>query len=143
MADMHHLIQLDGVDAAAVYAALTTREGITGWWTSHAEVSGAEVGDVLKMRFPDAPITWDMRVAVTDEPARVDWDCFGGPPGWPGTRVVWAIEKTDAGAVVRLDHAGFPDVNDMFRVVTVGWAQMLLSLKAYLESGHRKPFFDF
>lgn len=143
MADMHHLIQLDGVDAAAAYAALTTQDGITGWWTSRAEVLGADVGDELKMRFPDAPMTWDMRVAVADEPARVEWDCFGGPPGWPGTRVVWGVEKTDAGAVVRLDHAGFPEVDDMFRIVTVGWAQMLLSLKAYLESGRRQPFFDF
>jgi uncharacterized protein YndB with AHSA1/START domain len=143
MADMHHLIQIDDVDAAAAYAALTTQDGITGWWTSRAEVSGAGVGEVLKMRFPDAPMTWDMRVAVADEPSRVEWDCFGGPPGWPGTRVRWAVEKTDAGAVVRLDHAGFPAVDDMFRIVTVGWAQMLLSLKAYLESGRRRPFFDF
>jgi hypothetical protein len=34
-------------------------------------------------------------------------------------------------------------VDDMFRIVTVGWAQILLSLKAYLETGVRKPFFDF
>jgi len=27
--------------------------------------------------------------------------------------------------------------------VTVGWSRMLLSLKAYLESGRRQPFFDF
>ena len=47
------------------------------------------------------------------------------------------------GSVVRLDHTGFAAVDDMFRIVTVGWAQMLLSLKAYLESGVRKPFFDF
>jgi hypothetical protein len=45
--------------------------------------------------------------------------------------------------LVRLDHTGFPAVGDMFRVVTVGWAQMLLSLKAYLETGVRKPFLDF
>jgi hypothetical protein len=140
---MHHLVQVDGVDAAAAYAALTTHDGITGWWTSRADVPGAEVGDVLKMSFPDAPMTWDMRVAGADEPARVEWDCVGGPPGWEGTRIAWNIEKTDAGAVMRLDHTGFATVDDMFRIVTVGWAQMLLSLKSYLESGRRKPFFDF
>jgi uncharacterized protein YndB with AHSA1/START domain len=143
MADMHHLIQIDGVDAAAAYAALTTQDGVTGWWTSRADVPGADVGDVLRMSFPDAPVTWDMRVATADGPARLEWDCVGGPPGWPQTRVVWAVEKGDTGAVVRLDHTGFAEVDDMFRIVTVGWAQMLLSLKAYLESGQRKPFFDF
>jgi hypothetical protein len=33
--------------------------------------------------------------------------------------------------------------DDIFRIVTVGWAQMLLSLRDYLASGVRKPFFDF
>jgi hypothetical protein len=83
------------------------------------------------------------RAAAADEPARVEWNYIGGPPGWPGTRLVWTLEKADAGMVIRLDHTGFPAVDDMFRIVSVGWAQMLLSLKAYLESGDRKPFFDF
>ena len=66
---------------------------------------------------------------------------------WParlaGHAVTWVVEKTDTGAIVRLDHVGFPAVDDTFRIVTVGWAQMLVSLKAHLESGRRKPFFDF
>jgi uncharacterized protein YndB with AHSA1/START domain len=143
MADMHHLIQIDNVDDSAAYGALTTHDGITGWWTSRADVAGADVGEVLKMSFPDAPITWDMQITEVVEPARVGWRCTGGPPGWEQTRVVWGIEKAGDAVVVRLDHAGFPAVDDMFRIVTVGWAQMLLSLKAYLESGQRRPFFDF
>jgi uncharacterized protein YndB with AHSA1/START domain len=140
---MHHLIQLDGVDAPTAYAALTTRDGITGWWTSRAEVPGTGVGDVLRMSFPDAPMTWDMRVDRVDAPALLEWACIGGPPGWEHTRVTWSVAATDAGAVVRLDHSGFASVDDMFRIVTVGWSQVLLSLKAYAETGVRKPFFDF
>jgi uncharacterized protein YndB with AHSA1/START domain len=143
MADMHHLIRIDGTGAATAYAALTTRDGITGWWTSRADVPDARVGEVLRMSFPDAPVTWDMRVADADAPNRVAWTCVGGPPGWPGTGVDWAIEKAGDAVVVRLDHTGFTAVDDTFRMVTVGWAQMLLSLKAYLESGQRGPFFDF
>jgi uncharacterized protein YndB with AHSA1/START domain len=143
MPDMHHLVQVEGTDAAAAYAALTTQDGITGWWTSRAEVPGSAVGDVLKMSFPDAPFTWDMRVDRVEPPSAVEWDCVGGPPGWEKTRVVWGFAPTDDGVVVRLDHAGFDAVDDMFRIVTVGWAQMLLSLKAYLETGERKPFFSF
>jgi uncharacterized protein YndB with AHSA1/START domain len=143
MADMHHLVQVDGIDATEVYPALTTQQGITGWWTSRAEVSGAAVGDRLSMSFPDAPVTWDMSIATADEPVRLAWNCTGGPPGWPGTRVTWVIEPAGSGTVVRLDHTGFGAVDDMFRIVTVGWAQMLLSLQGYLTSGVRKPFFDF
>ncbi len=143
MADMHHLIEIDGVNAGSTFAALTTQDGITSWWTSRATVTGAGVGDELKMGFPDTPTTWDMRIDKADAPAHVEWDCTGGPPGWASTRVVWAVESTEKGAAVRFDHTGFPAVDDMFRIVTVGWSQMLLSLKAYLESGVRKPFFDF
>src|SRR5215218_9447300 len=143
MAHMHHLVQVDGVDAPVAYAALTSTDGITGWWTSRATGSGAQVGDRMSMSFPDAPVTWDMTVAVADRPVWVEWDCTGGPPGWPGTRVGWGVEPADAGVVIRLDHSGFATVDDMFRIVTVGWAQMLLSLRDYLASGVRKPFFDF
>jgi uncharacterized protein YndB with AHSA1/START domain len=143
MADMHLLVQVDGVDAAAAYAALTTTDGINGWWTSRATGSGGAAGDRLSMSFPDAPVTWDMTVVEADRPVRVAWNCTGGPPGWPGTRVAWSIETVEPGVVVRLDHTGFGAVDDMFRIVTVGWAQMLLSLKDYLTSGVRKPFFDF
>jgi uncharacterized protein YndB with AHSA1/START domain len=143
MTDMHHLVTVERADATAAYTALTTQDGITGWWTSRASVPGANVGDVLKMSFPDAPFTWDMRIDQVDQPVRLEWECVGGPPGWEKTRVVWGFEGTDAGVVVRLSHEGFAAVDDMFRIVTVGWAQMLLSLKAYLETGARKPFFDF
>jgi uncharacterized protein YndB with AHSA1/START domain len=143
MADMHHLVRVDRVDAPAAWTALTTQDGITGWWTSRADVPGAAVGDVLRMSFPDAPVTWDMRIDRAEPPARMEWDCVGGPPDWHATRVAWDVAAADDGVVVRLDHTGFRTVDDMFRIVTVGWAQMLLSLKAYLETGERKPFFSF
>ena len=85
MTDMHHLVQVDGVDAAAAYAAITTQDGLTGWWTSRATVAGGQVDDRLSMSFPDAPVTWDMRITTARPPVRVEWDCTGGPPGWPGT----------------------------------------------------------
>src|SRR4029453_6544952 len=126
---MHHLVQIDGADAAAAYAAVTTTDGITGWWTSRAAGSGAAVGDRLSMSFPDAPVTWDMTVAVADRPVRVEWDCTGGPPGWPGTRLGWAFEPVDAGVVVRLDHVGFATLGDMFRIVPVRGGRVLLPLR--------------
>jgi hypothetical protein len=43
MADMHHVVEVDGVDAASTYAALTT-DDITGWWTSRGGVTGDRVG---------------------------------------------------------------------------------------------------
>ena len=47
MADMHHLVQVDGVGAPAAFAALTTIDGITGWWTSRHR---RPLRDMLSMR---------------------------------------------------------------------------------------------
>jgi uncharacterized protein YndB with AHSA1/START domain len=143
MADMHHLITVDGADADAAYTALTTQDGITGWWTSRAQVSGKAIGDRLTMSFPDASYTWDVRVARTEPTARVEWEFTGGPPWVQDTRIAWEVEAGDSGVVVRFDHTGFHAADDKFRIITVGWAQVLLCLRSYLESGIRKPFFDF
>jgi len=43
---------------------------------------------------------------------------------------------------VVFDHTGFAAVDEMFRIVTLGWAQMVLRLKDNLESGKPVPFFD-
>ena len=97
------------------------------------------------MSFPDAPVTWDMRVGP-GRSRRRRWSgtAPAARPGGTRTRVrVGCRGRRRRCSVVRLDHTGFAAVDDMFRIVTVGWAQMLLSLKAYLESGVRKPFFDF
>jgi uncharacterized protein YndB with AHSA1/START domain len=76
---------------------------------------------VDRMWFPDAPIAWELRTDVrfTLEP---------GAQG--GTRILF-------------DHTGFAQVDEMFRMVTLGWVQMFLRLSQYLESGQPVPFFQF
>jgi hypothetical protein len=66
------------------------------------------------------------------------------PPQWIGTDVRFALEPAPQGGTrVLLDHTGFTQVDEMFRIVTLGWAQMLLRLKQYLDSGQPAPFFSF
>jgi hypothetical protein len=67
-----------------------------------------------------------------------------GPPQWIGTDVRFALEPAPQGGTrILLDHTGFAQVDEMFRIVTLGWAQMLLHLKQYLDSGQPAPFFSF
>src|SRR5215211_4156292 len=70
-------------ERGTVWEALTTHQGITGWWTTRAEVPSGP-GAVLRLSFPDAPLTWDLRVEQADEPERLVWRCTGGPPQWIG-----------------------------------------------------------
>jgi len=141
MADI--ALQIDvNADPADVYAALTTTEGVAGWWTTRNETSGT-VGEVNRYYFPEMPFSWDMRVDAAEPDALVAWHCLGGPPPWIGTDVRWTLRPgAESGTLVVFDHTGFAAVDEMFRIVTLGWAQMVLRLKDNLESGKPVPFFD-
>jgi len=142
MADMHMQYAI-AADQKTVYDAITTRAGIVSWWTTRVEVPEA-VGGVVKASFPDMPMTWDLEIVELTEPTRVVWKAVGGPPYWPGTTIVFELAPgEDGGTVLRFDHLGFSEVNDMFRIVTVGWAQVLGNLKVYAETGTPTPFFHF
>ena len=140
------LMQL-GIDAepVAVYEALTTADGLAGWWSTRAEVPCGE-GEVVKVSFPDAPFTWDLRIDQARPGELLVWRCVGGPPPWVGTTVRWALEPAPQGKGTRLlfDHVGWGDGSDeMVRIVTVGWARILDLLKAYAETGRPNPFASF
>jgi uncharacterized protein YndB with AHSA1/START domain len=142
MADI--AIQIDTTaDPAATYTALTTTDGVAGWWTTRNQTSGT-VGEVDQMWFPDAPMAWELRVDEAVPGKVLARHCVGGPPQWIGTDVRFALEPAPQGGTrILLDHTGFPQVDEMFRIVTLGWAQMLLHLKQYLDSGQPTPFFSY
>jgi uncharacterized protein YndB with AHSA1/START domain len=139
MADIATQIDI-AAPPAAVRAALTTTAGVAGWWTTKNETSGTP-GDVNTYWFPGAPSPYEMRVERVDDGA-VAWHCVAGPPGWVGTHVRFTVsEAAEGGTLVLFDHTGFPAVDTMYRIVTLGWAQMLLRLKQYAETGAPTPFF--
>ena len=142
MADI--AIQIDTTaDPAATYAALTTTDGVAGWWTTRNQTSGT-VGEVDQMWFPDAPMAWELRVDEAVPGKVLARHCIDGPPQWIGTDVRFALEPAPQGGTrILLDHTGFAQVDEMFRIVTLGWAQMLLHLKQYLDSGQPTPFFSY
>ena len=127
----------------SVWKALTTQDGITSWWTTRAEVP-AGTGGVVKLSFPDAPMTWDLRIDEAAENERLRWHCVGGPPQWVDTDMVFRLASApEGGTRVLFDHVGWKDSEEMVRIVTFGWVQMFVQLKAYAETGDPSPFFDF
>jgi uncharacterized protein YndB with AHSA1/START domain len=139
------LMQFDvAANQRATWDALTTHEGITSWWSTRAEVPTGP-GAVLRLSFPDAPITWDLRVDEAEEPQRLRWHCVGGPPQWVDTDIAFALSPASDGdgTTVYFDHVGWRETDQMFRIVTFGWGQVLARLKAFLDSGKPVPYFDF
>jgi hypothetical protein len=130
-------------DPKVAYDALSTAEGVKGWWSTHTEgPQGA--GSTMKVAFPDAPMTFDFE--VTDETAgeRVAWRCLSGPPEWIGTEVSFDIQTDhDGNTSVLFAHDGWKTVKQSFPFIAYSWAQILPRFKKLVESGERDPFFDF
>src|SRR5918994_6297572 len=89
---------------SSVLEAVTTSEGIRGFWTSRAEVPG-EVGQTLRLEFAIAPLPFDLRLDQSDE-RTVVWRAQTFPPHWVGTTIRWDVDASDAGSTVSFRHEG-------------------------------------
>jgi uncharacterized protein YndB with AHSA1/START domain len=122
----------------AVLDAVTTTDGIKGFWTSRADVP-TEVGESLSLEFPVAPMPFDLRLEQSDE-RTVVWRTASFPPHWVGTTVRWDVEPREEGATVTFRHAGFPDEDQTGRVAYT-WGEIMVRLKEYAETGRPDPVF--
>jgi hypothetical protein len=127
-------------DQEAVGRSLRSQEGIRSWWSTHAD--GPDRGQ-LRVSFPDRPEPFQFD--VRDSTDGVEWVTGAFPPWWAGTTIRWAMSNNPEGPGTRLmfEHGGYAPDNPVIPIVTPAWAQIILRLKNYAESGRPQPFFDF
>lgn len=136
MVDILHRVGVDGSSPADVYAALTTIDGLAGWWT-HDTSGDAELGGVIQFRFP--PGGFDMEVIDQQPPERVRWKVVDGPDGWVGTTVDWRLRQDDGRTIVLFAHEGWKEPVEFMHHCSTKWATYLLSLKQLVETGRGRP----
>ncbi|MFE4356946.1 MULTISPECIES: SRPBCC family protein [unclassified Kitasatospora] len=149
-------LQLDiAAPRDVVLAALTTHDGLTAWWTTGVDRDG----DVLLFDFPDVPEPFRLRVERADRD-RVVWTNAGSfPPHWAGTWISWELsdqpgapdeptasepDRPAAPGRTRLlfRHGGWqPGSEDGVPAVAGTWAELLVRLKDYAQSGKVQPYF--
>jgi uncharacterized protein YndB with AHSA1/START domain len=129
-------------DPAAVFDAITTKEGLSSFWTSDT-VAEPEVGTEARFGFQGAPMPLRMRVDALNRPSEVRWTCLGDFPFWEGTTVTWSLapEPEHDGTRVLFRHAGFPDDQPDWELATVAhtWSTILDQLKVLAETGSAMP----
>lgn len=128
-------------EAQKVYEAITTKEGLSSFWTSDS-VSEPEVGSEATFGFAGAPVPLRMRVDALEPNTKVAWTCMGEFPHWSGTRVTWALGPGEHAATkVFFRHAGFPDEQPEYEFASVSytWAIVLERLKELAETGVAQP----
>jgi uncharacterized protein YndB with AHSA1/START domain len=124
-----------------VFDALTTTEGLAGWWTTGARAEGVAVGADLAFTF-GGPFNPRLRVVALDRPALVGWEGVGGHAAWGATTAIrFDLEATDAGTVVRFRHDLGRDASaDAVASANFNWGYYLDSLRLLCETGRGKPF---
>lgn len=140
--DVQMLIEIEG-DPAAVRGRLNAVDGIATWWSSKVEGSAAAVGDRFGVFFPDAPVPFDFTVAtMTDD--RIEWRSGEMPPPWTGTTIRFdiAANAEGGGTGLRFEHKGFDPDSETIAIVTPTWANILMRLKANIEGGGDRAFFQ-
>jgi uncharacterized protein YndB with AHSA1/START domain len=137
MVDILHRIGVQTPTPEGVYEALTTTEGLAGWWTQEVTGSG-EVGGVLAFRFP--PVGgFDMEVLESAPGKRVTWRVVDGPAEWIGTTVDWELRQDGEYTIVLFTHAGWQEPVEFMHHCSTKWATFLLSLKSLVETGVGAP----
>jgi uncharacterized protein YndB with AHSA1/START domain len=132
------------VDIAAprerVLAALTTLDGLEGWWTPEVTGSPAAGGE-LTFTFDDRRQDISMRVERADS-GSVVWTCLGYPkfPEWAGTTLAFELRGEGDTTHLEFHHFGLTPTCDCYGLCSRGWDHYLASIKAYVETGTGNPW---
>ena len=138
MVDILHRVGVLTPGPERVYEALTTIDGLAGWWTVDTKGSGDQVGDLLLFRFP--PVGgFDMEVVELQPSERVVWRVVDGPDEWVGTTIEWDLSQAGDYTVVLFTHRGWAEPVEFMHHCSTKWGSFLMSLKSFVETGEGAP----
>jgi uncharacterized protein YndB with AHSA1/START domain len=139
MATISHKIQIDA-PADRVFTALSTEDGLKGWYTSHIEGDVSE-GKEATFRFTGRrPFRW--RFAQITPTSHVRWECVEGPGAAAGTTVTYRLTDTGDGTIIECDHEGWPEGHEAFTTCNTLWGILMGQLKQYAETSTPAPAFQ-
>lgn len=136
MPDILHRI---GVSAplTSVYDALTTIDGISGWWTDVAS-GDASAGGTIGVHFGDDAL--EIRVVELGPVTRVVWEVTKGPAEWIGTLITWDLRAEGDQTTILFAHRHWREQVEFMHHCSTKWATFVMSLRSLIESGSGAPF---
>ena len=142
MTDINVEIDIEG-SAQKVFEAITTQDGLSGWWAQNCDIGAAAVGEDYEFRFDDgaAGMVVQTRVEKIDPGKSLQWSVVDNSKhsGWVGTTVDFALSEGGATTNLKFVHAGFPEDMPGFEQTAGGWQHFMQSLKSYVETGSGTP----
>jgi uncharacterized protein YndB with AHSA1/START domain len=141
MADIIHRVGIKG-PVSNVYGALSTIEGVAGWWTK--ETSGtSKVGGTIGVRFHSKEGkeigSMTMEVLALEPKKTVHWRFTSGPEEWVGTDVIFNLSQEGDTTIVLFGNKNWREANEFMSHCSMKWATFMLSLRELVETGKGKP----
>ena len=137
MAKIKHRV---GVNAPIdqVFAALTTSEGLAGWWASAAEVS-MKIGGSVELTFNGLSVL-KFKCKGIQENKAVNIQCVEGPGPWQDSELLFELEQAVDQVFVTLTHRNDAASEEDFLYFSTKWTCYLLSLRDLIETGAGRPY---
>ena len=123
-----------------VFAALTSSEGLAGWWASSVKID-AEIGGEVGLTFTGLAVL-KFKYNEIQENRRVHMECVEGPGPWQGSELLFELEQAENQVFVTLTHRNHVSSEEDFLYFNTKWPCYLLSLKDLIETGKGRPYPD-
>lgn len=141
MPDIVHRI---GIRAplAKVRAAVSSADGIAGWWTRETTETSKGTGSMaVRFRAPDGTELDRMAfdVAKVHSGEEVRWRFTAGPDEWVGTEVTFELARDGDMTLLVFGHRNWREQVEFMAHCSMKWAVFLLSLRQLVEAGTGQP----
>lgn len=124
---------------AQVYQALTSEDGLAGWWTTKVKAD-VRPGGNIDFTFGQT-FNPDMEITALDEPELVSWKCVGGHAPWTDNTFHFEIESRGEGCVLFFRQEYARELSDEeYGRYNFNWGYYLESLRLLVETGTGKPY---
>ena len=155
-----HQELLIGAPAEKVYDALTSEEGLSGWWTSGVKAK-PEVDSVARFPFGQDYFK-EMKITELKSSRLVKWTCLKGENEWVGTHLTFELiegnkqsltesrpelqgqieqqKNFDTGTLLIFHHDDWKEYTPMFAECSYTWGQFMKSIKLWCETGAGMPW---
>jgi uncharacterized protein YndB with AHSA1/START domain len=134
MADILHRVGVKGSTPEKVYDALTTLDGLSGWWIEKTSGNADLLGGVI-----ENPLGLDVKVAELAPGRLVRWEATSGPAEWVGTSIRWDLREDGDWTIVLFKQEGWREPTELMHHSSTKWATFLISLKQLVETGAGTP----
>ena len=142
--DITHHLKIKAT-ATTIYDAVSSREGIKGWWSADCEV-GTAVGSASTLKFnkQGTLVVMGFKTLELRPGKRVEWVCTAMPnPAWIGTKIITEIKELNGSCEVTFSHTGFDEKwkgQGPFEETKATWNHFINSLVSFCEGGEGQPW---